>query len=402
MCGEEYYRSRLAALWVETVIWGAYAALFVCSVYVLIYKRPNRWFLAVTVSTFAICTSFIILDFVTVLISPLSISNTECLPNGVCVACPDTPNQFDEQLVSDVIQCIEYAFFGINQLIVDGLLIYRCFVVWQYNKLVTIPSIVLLLATAGKYPSDAQLFAFAYPLNASACTFAQTNYDIQLYRIVRDATAGEGPPPEFINDVKLYDNFGIASSSLSLAVNIVITALISLRIWWVTKDFQHSKRSGLTYGSVIAILVESGLPYSISIIIYFITYFRAPVFTIIPQSAMQQFMGIAPTLVLVRIGMGSSFDTSPVSLGDVPHDAANRTMTLHFAERDTFTIASTQDHHGGLRHRELELSPLEKGSDGQATQGSTAVDSFNHSREMLSPEQYMVQKDASSVVVSSA
>ncbi|KAA1467285.1 hypothetical protein DENSPDRAFT_832302 [Dentipellis sp. KUC8613] len=388
MCGEEYYRSRLAALWVETVIWGAYAALFVCSVYVLVYKRPNRWFLAVTVSTFAICTSFIILDFVTVLISPLSISNTECLPNGVCVACPDTPNQFDEQLVSDVIQCIEYAFFGINQLIVDGLLIYRCFVVWQYNKLVTIPSIVLLLATA-------------------ACTFAQTHYDIQLYHIVRDATAGEGPPPAFINDVKLYDNFGIASSSLSLAVNIIITALISLRIWWVTKDFQHSNRSGLTYGSVIAILVESGLPYSISIIIYFITYFRAPVFTIIPQSAMQQFMGIAPTLVLVRIGMGSSFDTSPVSLGDVPRDAANRTLTLHFAERNTFTVASAQEHSlpGGLRHRSLELGvPLEKspGSDSQRTQGSTAVDSFNHSREMLSPEQYMVQKDAASVVVSSA
>lgn len=142
-----------------------------------------------------------------------------------------------------------------NNLMADALLIYRCYVIWN-TIYITVAPLILLIATM------------------------ILGYTIQL-------------PLFFI---------------LSLTINLFVPTLVAGRLWWVIRRIRGpagevTRRKGR---NAMIIILESGLIYSIFVSIHMgFFHFQNPMDEII-YAALGQVVGIVPTLIIVRVGLGVS------------------------------------------------------------------------------------------------
>jgi len=142
-----------------------------------------------------------------------------------------------------------------NNLMADALLIYRCYVIWN-TIYITVAPLILLIATM------------------------ILGYTIQL-------------PLFFI---------------LSLTINLFVPTLVAGRLWWVVRRIrgpagEETRRKGR---NAMIIILESGLIYSIFVSIHMgFFHFQNPMDEII-YAALGQVVGIVPTLIIVRVGLGVS------------------------------------------------------------------------------------------------
>ncbi|KAJ6477036.1 hypothetical protein C8R45DRAFT_369140 [Mycena sanguinolenta] len=150
--------------------------------------------------------------------------------------------------------------YGITNIIADALVIYRCYIVWDRNIYVIILPLLMLAVTS-----------------------------------------------VFGVDIKLPAN---PYFSLSLATNVLVTALTAGRIWWICRQCRlYSKFTTAQQRrcmSAIGIMVESGALYSATVLAYLILG-AIPKVSIVQEPVyemMAQIMGIAPTLIIVRVGLG--------------------------------------------------------------------------------------------------
>jgi hypothetical protein len=228
----------LTRLWVGTFFYGIYLTLFCICIYILL-RRPQNWgntvLLVTAIALFTLSTVQLVLTLV------LGASDID----GVSIP-------YDN---------IEYTLnilYGVNNIIADGLVIYRCYCIWNHNLYVIILPIMLLIATS--------VFGLDIALN---------------------------PYPFYI---------------LSLATNILVTALTAGRIWWFYREARARSMmdSQKRYVSAISILVESGMLYSVAVLTFLIVVAvpAARMAGFATQATMAQVMGIAPTLIIVRVGMG--------------------------------------------------------------------------------------------------
>ncbi|KAF8192255.1 hypothetical protein K438DRAFT_1935106 [Mycena galopus ATCC 62051] len=160
-----------------------------------------------------------------------------------------------------------------NNIITDSLFIYRCFLIWGRNVgVVVIPILMLLTATVLGYLS-------AYEFDWT------TSYSIDN-RIV------------FI---------------VVLLTNVLLMILTAGRIWWIRRDaaIVLSSAHVQKYDTAIAIILESGAIYCLSIILFLVFDSLSENSTASEEiflSALPQIMNIAPTLIIVRVGLGRSVE----------------------------------------------------------------------------------------------
>ncbi|KAJ6484643.1 hypothetical protein C8R45DRAFT_931093 [Mycena sanguinolenta] len=156
--------------------------------------------------------------------------------------------------------------YGVNNIIADALVvsltgpIYRCYVIWDKNRYVVILPILMLIVTT--------IFALDLKLPGT---------------------------PFFV---------------LSFSTNVLVTALTAGRIWWFFRR-SHILLKGedqRRLASAMAIIVESGALYSAAVLSYLIL--GAFPSTVIIQEPIFQMMGIAPTLIIVRAGLGQTVNTT--------------------------------------------------------------------------------------------
>ncbi|KAJ7633958.1 hypothetical protein B0H17DRAFT_1107866 [Mycena rosella] len=110
------------------------------------------------------------------------------------------------------------------------------------------------------------------------------------------------------------------SCAMALITNIVLMGLTAGRIWWVRRDAciifkpAHVRR----YDTAIAIILESGVIYCLSILLYLISFSVLKLYstvTSIFEGSIPQMMNIAPTLMIVRVWYGRSVGPLPVDGG---------------------------------------------------------------------------------------
>ncbi|KAJ7053761.1 hypothetical protein C8F01DRAFT_1089442 [Mycena amicta] len=172
--------------------------------------------------------------------------------------------------------------YVLNNLVADSLLIYRCWVVWNRNYLIIAPGILGLIATniLGFDPNTA-------------------------------------PPPFF---------------ALTLATNVFITFLTAGRIWWIYYTSQRHLKSGSSsssggsnhYTSSIAIVLESGLIYS-AFVAARLAVQGEMIFVV--TEMLRQVVGIVPTLIIVRVSLGVSIESSS------PPQLSSKSVSLPFHVR---------------------------------------------------------------------
>ncbi|KAJ7238526.1 hypothetical protein B0H12DRAFT_1137464 [Mycena haematopus] len=146
-----------------------------------------------------------------------------------------------------------------NNIIADALLIYRCYVIWNTVWVTVVPVILLVTTMVLGYSIQLRLF--------------------------------------FI---------------LSLTMNLFVPTLVAGRLWWIIRRIRGpggaaTRRKGR---NAMVIILESGLIYSVVVSIHMIYFHSSNPTDEVIFGALGQIVGIVPTLIIVRVGLGVSQNDS--------------------------------------------------------------------------------------------
>ncbi|KAJ7309289.1 hypothetical protein DFH08DRAFT_1049926 [Mycena albidolilacea] len=179
----------------------------------------------------------------------------------------------------DVLDVVGDYLLVANNILTDGLFLHRCYVIWGRNmKVVIVPALSLTV------------------------------------------TAGASQPDE-IGDWDHHDFRRVFGMMIS--TNLMLMAMTAGRIWWIRHDVVSALEPSATrvYDTIIAMILESGAIYCISILLYLVSVRYMKRQDSLPTSsvfraAIPQIMNIAPILLLVRADSGSSAgdETSPYGI----------------------------------------------------------------------------------------
>ncbi|KAJ7605451.1 hypothetical protein DFH06DRAFT_1252863 [Mycena polygramma] len=257
----------ISQLWVGTFFYGIYAVLFCICIYILLRRPQNLGNVVLLVTAIALFTLSTVQAVLNLILGAADIDNID--------------------IPYDNINRAAGIIYGVNNIIADGLVIYRCYIVWDRKVYVIILPLLMLLVTS--------VFGV----------------DLQL------------PSNPFF--------------ALSLATNVIVTALTAGRIWWICRQCRKYSTNRTDAQrrcmSTISILVESGVLYSATVLGYLIVG-AFPSTNIVQEpiyEMLTQVMGIAPTLIIVRVGLGCEVqnfdgvkrmegDRTPSLVPSLPHD----------------------------------------------------------------------------------
>ncbi|RPD54560.1 hypothetical protein L226DRAFT_539293 [Lentinus tigrinus ALCF2SS1-7] len=217
-----------------------------------------------------------------------------------------------------------YQTFGtaasiVLNLLSDGLLIYRCWVVWDDLRIVVFPAIAYLASFS---LGMAQLWASGRP---------HTNYFAGLAK-----------------------NLGIGYTSCIIGLEVFVTSLIAARIVYVGKRFGQSMGQDVVraYTSAAAIIVESMLLSTLTGIAYIVTFAMGHQLEIFFLSIYVMMTCFAPQLIVLRVVSGRAWTRDKSSM-------FGQDTRLEFTGRSTTRI-------------EAEISEKERGSRIMTSSGSNS------------------------------
>ncbi|EEB92259.1 hypothetical protein MPER_09261 [Moniliophthora perniciosa FA553] len=261
--------------------------LFAICVRVLVYYKKrtaglNVPFLATAVFLYTFCTIRIGIDLGRGIVAFFTFKNN-----------PEGPLAFYED-ISHWTRILRETF-----LVADTLVIYRLYIVWGHNWRITVGPIILLLASSS------------------------SGY-IAIWEITRVASDGT------IFAKRVADG-AMALFALSMGTNIIVTALIAGRIWYIGhRTSKHlGKQHGAKYSRALAMIVESGALYSASLLILLILFAMKNDAQIILFNSTSQIVEIAPTLIIVRIGLGLSSPDQTMATFQLRNPVADSASTRH-------------------------------------------------------------------------
>ncbi|KAJ7711478.1 hypothetical protein B0H16DRAFT_598993 [Mycena metata] len=248
------------------VLYGIYLVLFILAIHTLARRKSGAknlllgytWTMIIfgTVQLlFCLGRAIVTAHFVEVLVKEDVTGNFTSQPELVKLATVDH---------SPWITAQEIIFAG-NNLVTDTLLLYRCFVICGSDwRPVVLPAVLM------------------------ACTFVAGCVD---NLVAVPATIFRLP---FI---------------FAALTNLVLMAFIGGRIWYIRQDAQLVARDELRkqYDTVIAMILESGAVYFLVLVLLaiFASDSSGTAFNVLQSIAMHA-VNIAPTLIIVRVGLGQN------------------------------------------------------------------------------------------------
>ncbi|KAG2338099.1 hypothetical protein BDR05DRAFT_1062938 [Suillus weaverae] len=245
----------------EAVLYGSYCILFIISWIVLGLKRrsPNLSSPVVFANCllFFCCTAHFALEF--------NHFYTTLESTGVDNYSAETPGLMGADFL-----------ISFTDLVGDLVLVYRCWMLWGKNYYVVI---LPLLSSFGGF----------------ACIM-----ELLHLLIITDPTAS-APPAAVVT-------LGLVGYILPLVTNVVVTSLIVYRIWISSRIVKESPvviGQGASHRAMM-LIIESGALYLMTQFVFVVLFaIQHPSLGIVAVIATQVY-GIAPTLIIIRVGLGIS------------------------------------------------------------------------------------------------
>ncbi|KAF9000126.1 hypothetical protein BDQ17DRAFT_1245852 [Cyathus striatus] len=254
-----------AAVSIGCVAYGLHIAVFATCSYYLITAKRFSWFYQIYITILFILASTNIAC--NVRFSELSWIDERNYPGGEAHKVHLEQDNLPVHIVGD-------AAANTITLMVDVLLIYRCYIIWASWKIVVLPSMMLVASTT---MSILRTIAAAQPAGSIFAASA-----------VR---------------------FGLPYWALSMTLNMLVTITIVTRLVLARRAFQASAGQGYrdTYSGISAMLVESALPYAIVSLILIILYARGNTAEILFVPLLPHIQCIAPELIIIRVRRGRAW-----------------------------------------------------------------------------------------------
>lgn len=150
-----------------------------------------------------------------------------------------------------------------NNVLADTLLLYRCYVVWDYDRRVIFgPAVMLIAATVCGYVFEGSLSTTLF------------------------------------NESWVYP-------LMTLFLNVILTSLTAARIWFLARKARKLLAPGLLqkYSVTLSILIESGVIYSLYVALD-LAFHNDPSGSVVLDTSLIQVVGIMPTLIIAQISVG--------------------------------------------------------------------------------------------------
>ncbi|ESK86187.1 hypothetical protein Moror_16692 [Moniliophthora roreri MCA 2997] len=268
------------------LVYGLYIALFATCMNVLWKKtsQNNRGlYLGWTISLFTMATVIVIFETIGLLRQSLM---------AFWTVKSEDYRELIQYLSNDNLKTASSAILLIAAVLInataDSMLIHRCYIIWGSQKRIGIPLVL------GCFVVHSVGFASAVMIPIS---FVNRN-NPSSFELLDKAS-------------RMSDGYFAANA----AINGVITLLTAGRIWYITRRIRATMGQQIDqrYKTIVAIILESGVIYPTVLIIGIILHQvldpdkmgLAPIdlFPIVTQAA-----GIAPTLIIVRAGLGKTVE----------------------------------------------------------------------------------------------
>ncbi|KAJ8091062.1 hypothetical protein PM082_024672 [Marasmius tenuissimus] len=219
------------------------------------------------------------------------------------------------------------------------MLIHRCYVVWFGNKWVGITLLVLSVVLNSVGLAGCIMFTIG---------FRDTRFPEHIVLLLKGNN---------INNGYLIAN---------VIFNSLLTALTAGRIYAISREarkFLGDDGINKTYKTVVAVIIESGLIYPTSLIIYIVILLRLDPNnqSLLPVDLSPLFMqaaGIAPTLIIVRALQGKTTDSVDQVVSANNHDRTRSTATtrsrIRFAPGGRGATSTTTTD-GQVTHHAVDL-----------------------------------------------
>ncbi|KAF8881457.1 hypothetical protein BD779DRAFT_1011679 [Infundibulicybe gibba] len=282
----------------ESVFYGAYLVLFIQ--YLVLQRRNSRGFdqplTLAHILLFVLCTVSFFLD----------------IPSDYLSLVPDVEGAPEK---SQKLNLGSVWIFAIIDFLAQMILLYRCWIIWSKRWAVVVVPGFLSLVTLGGGFAIAGLFD----------------------SLVRSVNHDRFDP--------LLRSTGTATNSISLAVNALTTFLIVVKIFLTSREVRSAlgSNSHQSLRIATAMLIESGL-LVLAFQLVFVVLYNQPAFSVI-SGATTQIYGITPTLLNIRVIMGSAYDRT-----------TEKTRTLRFAHSErgaTTQITGSSMSAAGVRSRDI-------------------------------------------------
>ncbi|OCB90902.1 hypothetical protein A7U60_g1863 [Sanghuangporus baumii] len=244
--------SKLVSIFIQTLLYGAYTVVFILTVWVLLFKRAprepiNKTMLAISIVLFVLATMHIGVNYSRIFKAFITHRDA-----------PGGPAAFFNQL-SEFTQIFGSTIYVAQTLVGDG--------------------VVHRLAHPSFNQSTKEVIAFLV-----ACGIGI------LYSFAKVVPEAE----IFVNELQ---DWIVSFFSLTLATNIICTALVAARIWKLNRSIMSF--ASHSYRPIIILVIESGAVYSVTLLALLILYKAQSWFQYVLLDA-----GLVFSMIIVRIGLG--------------------------------------------------------------------------------------------------
>ncbi|KAF8589099.1 hypothetical protein K439DRAFT_1612997 [Ramaria rubella] len=255
-------KAELIAFFLESLLYGVSALLFVVTIWVLIYHRKSE-----NLNKRLVATSTMMMIFGTI---HLAVDLERILEGFINQRdAPGGPIGYFAKLF-EWSHVFKTAIFAIQTVLADSFATYRCYVVWNRLWAVAIP---------------------AMSVTATLVTGIGVVYECAILREGQSVFASA------------LNGWITAFFALTLATNVCCTSLIAIRIWVTTRKV--ARFSGQqTLLPVVIVVVESGAIYSISCITLLTVYLLGSNAQYPALDGMFPIISIVFNLIIVRIALG--------------------------------------------------------------------------------------------------
>ncbi|KAF9481324.1 hypothetical protein BDN70DRAFT_876476 [Pholiota conissans] len=257
---------ELLGAWCNAVLYGLNILIFGSCMYILLKKRRDGkpvsvFFFSCAIIQFVISTIHVALNLRLIINAFLNVT--------------DGPSASEAYLAQETIpeQIGMKVLYFLNSAIGDAVLVWRMYVVWGRNvHIAVLPSVMVIASVVTGFIATSII-----------------------------AHGGDASWP-------LILKYLLASWSLSIIIQVSATCLIAYRIWFLAADIPAhvgpaEEKERTNYTSIIWVIVESGVIYTVSTIILLAFFELNSQASNIIGKALGQISAIVPTLILVRVNL---------------------------------------------------------------------------------------------------
>ncbi|KAG1805524.1 uncharacterized protein BJ212DRAFT_1391296 [Suillus subaureus] len=257
--------AAIMSIVLESILYGFSVLMFIGTIWALTYKRHmrdvNRPITAVAVLLFALSTAHMVIDII----------RTE---EGLIQFRDEFPGRPDA-FFADISQetfVINNTIVVLQTLLGDGVVIYRCYVVWQTVWVIIVPSILWCsVAVTGGY----SIYSFSHTTSISR-------------RVFSHATR------QWIS----------AFAGLTIANNLLSSGLLAYRIWEIECNVAKSRTTKITTTSILRVLMDAAVLYSIALLCTLITLVCSNAGPLVMIELLTPIISIVFYMIIIRIAMG--------------------------------------------------------------------------------------------------